>query len=133
MTAFTWNRYGGYEVSSRGDPRFSPFYALMPDGRSIEAHYQCDVKGHAPGSSDWMPHKGKKPLNPQIDLRDAYLALWEVWAERHPALMTELRRRANLAGGVLADRFARTPVNQAWALATILNCGTSAERVPDTD
>lgn len=38
-----WMRYGGYEVSTKGDPRFSAFNALLADGRSIEQHYQCDV------------------------------------------------------------------------------------------
>lgn len=42
---YTWKRYGGYEVSSHGDKRFSAFNAIMSDGRSIECHYQCDVKG----------------------------------------------------------------------------------------
>src|SRR5690606_2260660 len=36
MVQFTWSRYGGYEVSSKGDARFSAFNARMPDGRSIE-------------------------------------------------------------------------------------------------
>lgn len=37
---YSWKRYGGYEVSTHGDKRFSAFCALMPDGRSIEMHYQ---------------------------------------------------------------------------------------------
>lgn len=40
---FTWVRRGAYEVSSVGDKRFSAFNAIMPDGRSIEQIYHCDV------------------------------------------------------------------------------------------
>lgn len=36
-----WSRRGGYEVSSKGDRRFSALIALMPDGRTIEQWYQC--------------------------------------------------------------------------------------------
>ena len=118
-TKFTWSRSGGYEVSSLGDKRFSALYAVMPDGRSLEAHYQCDVKGYAPGSNNWRLGKGKPPLRPTADLYPAYLALWRTWAEHNPALIAELRARA--IDGVLGDRFASTPVNQARALADILN------------
>lgn len=116
---FTWTRYRGYEVSSRGDKRFSAFNARMPDGRSLEAHYQCDVKGYAPGSSNWRLGKGKPPLDRSVDLYAAYLALWRTWAAHNPALINDLRQRAT--SGVLSDRFASTPVNQARALADILN------------
>lgn len=34
MVNYTWQRYGGYEVSSRGDKRFSAFYARLADGRN---------------------------------------------------------------------------------------------------
>lgn len=35
-----------YEVSSKGDKRFSAFYARLKDGRTIEEAYQLDVKGY---------------------------------------------------------------------------------------
>lgn len=38
---FTHTRRGGYEVSTKGDKRFSALNAIMPDGRSIEQVYQC--------------------------------------------------------------------------------------------
>lgn len=47
---FLWTSRGkGYNVSSTGDRRFSALYAILSDGRCIEAHYQCDVKGYDPG------------------------------------------------------------------------------------
>lgn len=75
---YTSQRYGGYEVSSRGDSRFSALFARMPDGRSIESHYQCDVKGYSPGSNNWRLGKGKPPLDKSKDLWAEYMALWSV-------------------------------------------------------
>ena len=40
---YIWQRRGGYEVSSKGDKRFSALNAVLPDGLSIEVHYQCRV------------------------------------------------------------------------------------------
>lgn len=121
MPQFKWARRGGYECSSKGDARFSALNARLPDGRTIEQHYQCDVKGYAPGGTDWKLGKGKPPLDPDRDLWSAYLALWVIWAMQHPELIRELRSKAIEHGNVLSDCYASTPVNQARALAEILN------------
>lgn len=121
MPQFTFARRGGYECSSKGDKRFSAFNAVMPDGRTIEQHYQCDVKGYQPGGRDWRLGKGKPPLDTTKDLWAAYLALWETWAMEHPDLMDELGHAAAAKGYVLSDCFASTPVNQARALAEVLS------------
>jgi len=118
--AFSWARRGGYEVSSKGDRRFSAFNAVLGDGRTIEEHYQCDVKGYDPGGRDWKLGKGRPALR-EVDLWDEYLALWRAWSEQNLPLMRELYRAARRQGGVLSDCFASTPVNQAHALATLLN------------
>lgn len=112
----TWARFGGYEVSSKGDHRFSAFHARLRDGRTIEAHYQCDIKGYQPGGADWRLGKGKPPIRAGVDLLAEYVGLWREWAAMNPSLLEELRRHP-----VLSDRFATTPVNQAHALAIILN------------
>jgi hypothetical protein len=119
MAFYTWGRTGGYEVSSVGDRRFSAFNAILSDGRSIEEHYQCDVKGYDPGGRDWKKGKGKPPLW-NVDLWASYLALWRRWAEAHPDLMEVLRAKVADYENVLSDRFASTPVNQARALAHLL-------------
>lgn len=120
---FTWARRGGYEVSSRGDRRFSAFVARLPsEGRTIEEIYQCDVKGYDPGGTNWRLGKGKRPLR-EIDTWTAYLELWRRWADAHPMQMRELRVAAHNHSNILSDRFASTPVNQAHALATLLNEG----------
>jgi hypothetical protein len=113
----------GYEVSSAGDKRFSAFSAMMPDGRSIEHWYQCDVKGFDPGGTNWRLGKGKPPLidYPGNELYQMYLSLWKLWAIRHPSLIIELSQIVPRHGNMLTDCFASTPINQARALAQILN------------
>ena len=118
---FTFARFGGYECSSRGDKRFSALFARLPDGRTIEMHYQCDVKGYQPGGTNWRLGKGKPPLNPSVDLYAAYKALWLQWAEAHKPEMRELFVAARARGGVISDMFASGPISQACALADILN------------
>ena len=116
-----WARRGGYECSSKGDARFSAFRAVMPDGRSIEQHYQCDVKGYQPGGTNWKLGKGKPPLDRTKDMWAEYLKLWQVWAESNQILLIELREHAESHNHTLTDMFASTPINQAHALAEILN------------
>lgn len=118
---YIWQRHGGYEVSSKGDKRFSALNAVLPDGLSIEIHYQCRVKGYDPNGTNWRLGKNKPPLNPNTDLWAEYLKLWRVWASVNLNLMEELRDAAKRHHGILSDCFASTPVNQAHALATILN------------
>ncbi len=119
---FKWQRRGkGYEVSTKGDKRFSAFRAVMPDGRTLEMHYQVDVKKYQPGGTDWRLGKGKPPLDPTVDLWKEYLQLWTIWAARHPELMEELYQTVALYDHTLTDCFAATPVNQAHALSVLLN------------
>lgn len=117
-TVYRWARYGGYECSSRGDRRFSALFARMPDGRTIEDHYQQDVKGYRSNTLG----KGRPPLNCTRDEAwTQYLALWREWAHNHPGLMRVLRENANHWGGRLSDAFATSPINQAHALSVLLN------------
>lgn len=118
---FKWSRYGGYEVSSKGDKRFSAFYAKLPDGRSIEEAYQLDVKGYRRFGNNPMLGKGKPPLDKTKDMYSEYLLLWKEWATYHLDLLKELAFLAERNNYTLSDRFATTQVNQARALAEILN------------
>lgn len=118
---FKWSRFGGYECSSKGDKRFSALNARLRDFRTIEQHYQCDIKGYDPGGTDWRLGKGKPAVNPNIDLYKEYLQLWINWATDNVALMRELYRLAKEKDYVLSDRFATSEVNQARALADVLN------------
>ena len=117
-----WARYAanGFEVSSRGDRRFSALYARLRDGRTIEQAYQLDVKGYrALGATDWRAGKGRPPVVAMTRdaLWAAYLGLWEQWACENPADIADLCLRSS--GKVLTDRFASTPISQARALDVI--------------
>ena len=120
---YTWQRYRGYEVSSKGDKRFSAFNAILSDGRSIEQHYQCDVKGYDIGGTNWRLGKGKPPKGSMTkdDLWNEYLSLWILWAKDNYILIQELKERADKHNKILSDRFASTSINQARALSYILN------------
>ena len=124
---FRWARKGGYEISSKGDWRFSALFAIMPDGRTLEMHYACDVKGYDPGGTRWQLGKGKPPLDLSTDTWQAYLDLWRQWAQANLPLMRELYTKVRHYGDgyTLTDMFASTRNNQAHALSFILNelCG----------
>lgn len=98
----------------------------MEDGHTLEDHYQLVVKGRGVlGHDTWRAGKGKAPVGQFTgdELYLAYRRLWEAWARAHPALMGELREQALAHQGVLSDRFASSPVNQARALSDLLNLG----------
>lgn len=117
-----WARHheNGYEVTSRGDKRFSAFFARLADGRSIEDAYQLDVKGFRAITNDWRNAKGQPPHNGKTrdQMWNEYLDLWRIWAGENPDLILELMELSK--GKVLTDRFASTSVNQAHALSIIL-------------
>lgn len=125
---FQWSKFDGYECSTKGDKRFSALCATMPDGRTIEQHYQCDVKGYDPGGTNWKLGKGKPPIR-ECDFWEEYLALWKVWAEDNKPALRELWVEGRAKCMVLSDMFATTSVNQAHALSVILNelCGYNYE------
>ena len=118
-----------YECSSKGDARFSALYAKMPDGRTIEQWYQCDIKGYDTGGRDWKLGKGKPPMfpYPADHLWQLYLNLWRLWALHNGEAMLDLKQKASEHNNVLSDCFAQSPlthphsINQARALATIIN------------
>lgn len=116
---------GGYECSSKGDKRFSALYATMPDGRTIEQWYQCDIKGYEIGGTNWKLGKGKAPTYPftKDQLMELYFSLWRLWAIHNGDAIVELASIAREKhNGVLSDCFSHgNPINQANALATIIN------------
>ena len=109
-----------YEVSTRGDRRFSALVARLRDGRTIEEAYQLDVKGYRKVGNDWRIGKGRPPLDKTIDVRACYLALWRQWANENSTLIEELRSLSR--GKILHDRFAKPGrVSQAEALTIVLS------------
>jgi hypothetical protein len=119
----SWQRRNGFEISTKGTEegkRYSALNAIMYDGRSLECHYQCDVKGFQRGGTNWRLGKGKPPVDPKVDLWKEYLDLWRVWALMNRPLVEELRKLVKDKDNVLSDCFASTEVNQAHALSVIL-------------
>ena len=93
----------------------------LKDGRSIEQHYQGDIKGWDPGGTNWRLGKGRPGRDPSVDLWEGYLELWRMWSVNHVPLLQELLILLVPYHGNLSDSFAKTPTNQARALAIILN------------
>lgn len=133
----------GFEVSTKakdpdvvGDARFSAFNAKFKSGtvidgvdvggKSIEYVYQTIIKKSRKGQP---PAKNSRLYNESLKTKEerenfsyyeAYLPLWQEWAEQNPELIEELRK--TLGNRELTDGFAgNTTVNQARALADILN------------
>jgi len=116
-----WSRKSdnGYEVSTKGDTRFSAFNARIKglNNRSIEEIYQTEVKGY----KTMQEGKGKPALT-GISREEQYIQyrqLWEQWARENSGLMQELAQKTQ--GKVLTDMFANSDINQARALSEILN------------
>ena len=119
---YTYARYANnsFECSSKGDKRFSAFYARLDDGRSIEEHYQCDVKGYDVGGTNWRLGKGKAPKRNITKEQQwaEYKGLWSKYFKRNPQLLDVIKQSGKT---VLTDCFATSPINQARAIAEILN------------
>lgn len=138
--SFTWDRVSenSYEVSSKGDKRFSALTATFKkgtiidgvdvSGRTIEDVYQSVIKksrkGQAPSRDSKLYNESLKTKEEREDFSytEGYFPLWQEWARQNPELIEELRIKAK--GKVLTDQFASTRVSQARALADILNGNT---------
>lgn len=132
----TWARTSdnGYEVSSKGDSRFSALNATFKDGtiiegtnvggKTIEYVYQHVIKksgkGKAPSPDSVLYKEGlSKEAQEDYSYTRGYLPLWQEWAKQNPELIRDLKEKAQ--GKVLTDQFATTRVSQARALADIIN------------
>ena len=134
---FTWadKADNSYEVSTKGDKRFSALVATFKEGtmiygenvggKTIEDVYQSVIKksgkGQAPAKDSKLYNESLKTKEDREDFSytEGYLPLWQEWARQNPELIEELREKAK--GKVLTDMFANTRVSQARALADILN------------
>lgn len=77
------------ECSSKGDKRFSAFYARV-HGISIETKYQ-GYKIFADGSTGlgWREAKGKKAVNVE-ECNKYYASLWDIYIAQNPKLLEVL-------------------------------------------
>lgn len=84
------------ECSSKGDKRFSAFYAKV-NGKSIEEQYQA-AKVFQDGSTGltWKEVKGKKPIN--IDeVSKLYKELWRRYLLDNPSLLRGIKQASGLS------------------------------------
>ena len=73
------------ECSSRGDKRFSAFFARVR-GKSIEQHYQ-EAKVFEDGVClTWKERQGVPALN-QEECHRLYSALWDEYMQQNPSLL----------------------------------------------
>lgn len=84
------------ECSSRGDRRFSAFYAKI-NGKSIEDQYQA-AKIFEDGSTGlgWKQAKGRKPVNAS-ECAALYSKLWDQYIAEHPELLEVLKAASGLS------------------------------------
>lgn len=123
---YKWNRRVNvgesyYEVSTKGDKRYSALVAKLKDGRTIEEAYQLDVKGYRVHGNDWTLGKGKPPLSTmsEKELYHKYKNLWITFFNENTNLFKEISIKAQ--DTTLTDMFAKTNINQARAICDILN------------
>lgn len=89
------------ECSSKGDKRFSAFYARPTgkifQGRSIEELYQAR-KVFEDGSTglSWKEAKGRKAVNMQ-DCTEYYSQLWNVYMMQNPDLLDILAKTTGVS------------------------------------
>ncbi|MCB0479703.1 MAG: hypothetical protein KDC84_16160, partial [Crocinitomicaceae bacterium] len=105
----------GYEVSSKGNKKFSAFSARIKKrgNRTIEEIWQTDIKGY----STVKDGKGKPPRN-KISFED-YKNLWREYFNENPNDLIEIAKLSD--GKTLTDQFANTENNQARAISEIIN------------
>lgn len=82
-------QYPFYECSSKGDKRFSAFWARLNclGGKSIEEVYQA-AKVFEDGSTGlgWREAKGRKPVNAD-EVRRLYSEMWDEYFKENPELV----------------------------------------------
>lgn len=87
------------ECSSKGDRRFSAFYARIKSrgNKSIEELYQA-YKIFNDGSTglSWKQAKGRVPINPQA-CHKYYRLLWQEYMDENPELLLVLKTSTGLS------------------------------------
>lgn len=84
------------ECSSRGDKRFSAFYARV-NGMTIEERFQASkILEDGSTGHGWRQAKGKKAVN-QEECAEKYGMLWDHYIELNPELKDVLREATGLS------------------------------------
>lgn len=125
---FIWNRFydKGYEVTSRGDRRFSPFFMKiinLASGqlRTLEDFYHLNLKGLEDEThTSWRDCKGLPPKDGYGEVLEMKCTnMYKEYLNRYPGLLYEL----SVIGGikVFTDMFGTTNNSQARYYCDILN------------
>lgn len=89
------------ECSSKGDKRFSAFYARVYNNRTIENLYQGFKIFKRPDGTletglSWQKAKGKHPVNSK-EAHEYYSYLWDKYIENNPELLPILKAASGLS------------------------------------
>lgn len=84
-----------YECSSRGDKRFSAFFAVVR-GKSIEQWYQEAKEFEEGVDLTWRERQGLRPLNPKT-CHKLYSQLWDEYIADNPHLVPILLAQTGLS------------------------------------
>lgn len=98
------------ECSSKGDKRFSAFYAKIKclGNRSIEEIYQCakifdktdsdysTETNHDKYKKLWMKNKGRKAINMEV-VNCLYGYLWDLYIKENPELLLVIKGASGLS------------------------------------
>lgn len=90
------------ECSSKGDKRFSAFYARVKSegNKSIEELYQAAkvfvIDGKHVWGLSWKEAKGKQAIN-QIGCNEYYSELWDEYIYENPELLDVLKAASGLS------------------------------------
>jgi len=104
------------ECSSRGDRRFSAFYATV-NGQSIETQYQA-AKVFADGSTglSWRQAKGRRAVNAAA-CAALYSQLWDEYIAARPELL-EILQRASGVSDVFGQPGHCCQATELWRIRT---------------
>lgn len=102
------------ECSSRGDKRFSAFYARI-NGLSIEEQYQA-AKEFEDGSMglSWREAKGRRPIN-IVEVAELYERLWRQYLDEHPELL-EILKNSRGVSDIFGQRGHQCQATVLWKI-----------------
>lgn len=84
------------ECSSKGDKRFSAFYAEI-SGITIEERYQrFKILEDGTTGNSWKYAKGKRAVN-QEEATSFYALIWDTYIEQNPHLLQVLKEASGLS------------------------------------
>lgn len=95
-------RYGEapyLECSSKGDKRFSSFYARLRkyNNKSIEELYQAfKIFENGETNLNWRQAKGRRPINIE-ECRKYFSYLWNIYLEENPELLKIIKEASGLS------------------------------------